>query len=150
MKFDGNLLPRKPSTAVLQCFRLIRKFCVQSASLLGILLLVLGCQGEKDSLLTREQMWEWLGLRVHTGMPIDAASAALEKAGFACSSFSKTSTKIVDINKATITEVFDFVKCEREDGAPPIKRHWEVTLVHEGALVKMIGLRHRDVYPPAK
>jgi hypothetical protein len=123
---------------------------VRSAFALGILLWASGCEDQKDGLLTREQMWEWMGHHVHAGMPIDAASAAMEKAGFTCSSFSKTSTKIVDINKVATTDVFDFVKCERDDGAPPVKRHWEITLVHDGSLVKTIGLRQRDVYPPAK
>jgi hypothetical protein len=136
--------------ASLQPLRLLARFFVRFAPLLVALLWVPGCGEEKGSLLTREQMWDWLGQQVYTGMPIEAASAAMEKAGFACSSFAKTSTKIVDIHKAATTDVFDFVKCEREDGDPPIKRHWEITLVHEGALVKMIGLRQRDIYPPTK
>ena len=106
-----------------------------------------GCSEETSSVLGREQMWEWVGHRVHVGMPLDEASALLEKEGFSCTSHSKTATKIVDINKTATEGVFDFVKCEREDGSPPIKRHWEITLVREGKSVKLIGVRYRDVYP---
>jgi hypothetical protein len=109
--------------------------------------LTVGCSEKKVAVLSREQMWEWIGHHVQVGMPIETASAAIEKGGFVCSSHSKTSTKIVDANKTATTGVFDFVKCEREDGSPPIKRIWEVTLVREGSLVKAIGLRFRDDYP---
>jgi hypothetical protein len=115
---------------------------------LAVLCLSGGCSEEKNSLFSREQMWEWLGQHhVQVGVPVDSASAVMEKAGFVCSSHSKTSTKILDINKTSATGVFDFVLCEREDGSPPIKRHWEITLVREGALVQAIGVRYRDVYP---
>lgn len=150
MKFNSTFPLQIPVKDSPQSICSLRHLFLPLAALLGGLLLVAGCEDEKGSLLTREQMWEWVGHHVHPGMPIEVASAAMEKAGFVCSSFSKTSTKIVDINKAATTDVFDFVKCEREDGDPPIKRHWELTLVHEGALVKLIGLRQRDVYPPAK
>ncbi len=101
-------------------------------------------------MLGREQMWEWVGHHIQVGMPIDAASAVMQKEGFTCTPFLKTSTKIVDVNKTATTGVFDFVKCERGDGSPPIKRFWEITLVHEGPVVKTIGLRYRDEYPPGK
>ena len=106
-----------------------------------------GCSpGEKD-VLTREQMWEWIGRHVQVGMPLDAASTVMGKAGFECTALSKTTAKIIDIHKTPTVGTFDLLKCEREDGEPPIKRHWEISLVHEGGKVKAIGVRHRDVYP---
>lgn len=109
-----------------------------------------GCSpGEKD-VLTREQMWEWIGHHVQVGMPLDAASAVMGKAGFECTPLLKSSAKIIDIDKTATVGTFDLLKCEREDGEPPIKRHWEISLVHEGGKVKAIGLRQRDVYPTTK
>jgi hypothetical protein len=125
-----------------------RAFLSRLAMGLAVLCLSGGCSEEKNSPFSREQMWEWLAQQhVQEGMPVDAASAVMEKAGFVCSSHSKTSTKIVDVHKTSTNGVFDFVLCEREDGSPPIKRHWEITFVREGSLVKAIGVRYRDVYP---
>jgi hypothetical protein len=108
---------------------------------------VAGCSsGEKDA-LTREQMWEWVGQNVPVGMPLDAAALVMSKAGFECTRLVKASAKIIDIHKNPTVGTFDLLKCDREDGQPPIKRHWEVSLVHEGGKVKSIGVRFRDVYP---
>jgi hypothetical protein len=95
-------------------------------------------------------MWEWLGHHVQVGMPLDAASAVMGKAGFECTALLKDSAKIIDINKTPTVGTFDLLKCEREDGEPPVKRHWEICLVHEGGKVKAIGVRYRDVYPTSK
>ena len=100
--------------------------------------------------MTREQMWEWVGHHVHVGMPLDAASAVMAKEGFECKALVKTSAKIIDINKTATVGIFDLLRCEREDGDPPIKRHWEISLVHDGSTLKAIGVRYRDVYPTTK
>lgn len=84
---------------------------------------------------------------MQVGMPLEAASEALQKAGFVCQRFTKTAAKIIDIHKAATEGTFDFVRGEREDGLPPIKRHWEITLVHDGSKIGAIGVRYRDVYP---
>lgn len=109
-----------------------------------------GCSKEEPGLLTREQMWVWVGQHVQVGMPLEAASETLQKAGFECQRFKKTAAKIIDINKTATEGTYDFLRGDREDGSPPIKRHWEITLVHEGAKVSAIGLRYRDVYPNGK
>jgi hypothetical protein len=82
-------------------------------------------------------------------MPIDSATAVLERAGFVCESVSKKPVKVVDAKGKVTQGVFDFVKCEREDGSPPVKRRWEVTLVRENGLLVLIGLRSAIVYPEA-
>jgi hypothetical protein len=92
-------------------------------------------------------MWEWIGQHVPVGMPLDAATAVMVKAGFECTPLVKTSVKIIDIHKNPMVGTFDLLKCVREDGEPPIKRHWEISLVHEAGKVKSIGVRYRDVYP---
>ncbi len=109
--------------------------------------LLTGCSSGEKEALTREQMWEWIGQHVREGMPVDAATAVMVKAGFECTPLLKTSAKIIDIHKNPTVGIFDLLKCEREDGEPPIKRHWEVSLVHEAGKVKSIGVRYRDVYP---
>lgn len=95
-------------------------------------------------------MREWIGHHVQVGMSLDAACAAMGKAGFECTKLWKASAKIIDINKTPTVGTFDLLKCEREDGEPPIKRHWEISLVLEGCKVKAIGVRYRDVYPTSK
>ena len=95
-------------------------------------------------------MWEWIGHNVQVGMPLEAASAVMSKNGFECAAVSKVSTKIVDRNKKVTVGTFDFLRCVREDGAPPIKRRWEITLVHDRSEIKAIGVRSGDVYPESK
>ncbi len=95
-------------------------------------------------------MWEWIGHHVQVGMPLEAASAVMVKDGFECKAFLKAPAKVIDINKKVSAGTFDFLKCVREDGSPPIKRRWEILLVHDGSKVKAIGVRAGDVYPDTK
>ena len=111
---------------------------------------VSGCSHDEDEVLSREQMWNWIGHHVQLGMPLEAASSVMAKAGFECKAFLNTSVKVIDINKKVTAGTFDFLKCVREDGSPPIKRRWEITLVHEGSKIKAIGVRSGDVYPDSK
>lgn len=117
---------------------------------LAMVFVLSGCSSGDKDVLTREQMWEWIGHHVQVGMPLDAASAVMRKGGFECTALASASAKIIDINKTPTVGTFDLLKCEREDGEPPIKRHWEVSLVHEAGKVKAIGVRYRDVYPTTK
>ena len=160
VEVQHTLLPRMnlsgPPQATLQNVslpplrRLSLRECASWVCAVAVVFALSGCSSGDKDVLTREQMWEWIGHQVQLGMPLDAASAVMRKAGFECTPLAKASAKIIDINKTPTVGTFDLVKCEREDGEPPIKRHWEVSLVHEAGKVKAIGVRHRDVYPTTK
>ena len=130
--------------------RRIRHVCALLAWVFAVSVDFAGCSHEGKDVLTREQMWEWIGHHVQVGMPLEAASAVMAKDGFECKAFLKASAKVIDINKKVTAGTFDFLKCVREDGSPPIKRRWEIILVHDGSKIKEIGVRSGDVYPETK
>ena len=149
---NSSGLPQDPSQKIvlLRLLRFNRRGWALWVCALAVVFALAGCSSGDKDVLTREQMWEWIGHHVQVGMPLDAASAVMGKAGFECTTLLKASAKIIDINKTPTVGTFDLLKCEREDGEPPIKRHWEISLVHEGGKVKAIGVRYRDVYPTTK
>ncbi len=140
--FGSVIQGRQPTTGA----RAAKLFGMR-AWLLVFCLFLGGCFKMEQEVLSREQMWSWLGERVQLGMPLAAASEVMQKAGFTCQRFTKTPVKIVDINKHVTKPTCDFLKCEREDGSPPVRRLWEVTFVHDGSKINEIGVRYADVYP---
>lgn len=131
-------------TAVMAKRALLKYLCA-----IAVLILVSGCSDEGAKVVTKGEMWEWIGHHLHQGMSIDSAVAVLEKAGFVCQPARKEPTRIFNVRNERTDGVFDFVKCERQDGSPPVLRLWEVTLMRENGLLSLIGLRKADVYPQA-
>jgi hypothetical protein len=137
---------RYPSR-VARCLREVGRRGFVWVSLCGVLLALSGCSDEEET-VTHEQMWKWVERHVPVGTPLEAAVEAMYKGGFTCERLVHTDAKIVDINKkAHVSKGVDFVKCAKDDGAPPIIRHWEISLVHAGAHITEVGVRHYDKYP---
>jgi hypothetical protein len=42
---------------------------------------------------------------------------------------------------------FNFLLCTREDGDPPIRRHWEVAIIYDSQHVSSVLCRTAIVYP---
>jgi hypothetical protein len=94
----------------------VRRIFAAWACMLAVCLNLGGCSKEEPGLLTREQMWVWVGQHVQVGMPLEAASETLQNAGFECQRFKKTAAKIIDINKTATEGTYDFLRGEAPSG----------------------------------
>ena len=84
-----------------------------------------------------------MGARLNTSLPkgtaIQAAKEFMLKEGFSCDARVDAKWK----NKPHI----NYLHCKREDGTPPIKRLWEVAVIHDGATVIVVDVRAALMYP---
>ena len=73
------------------------------------------------------------------GTPIQTAKEFMLKESFSCEPRLAAKWK----NKPNI----NYLHCKREDGTPPIKRLWEVAVIHDGTSVIVVDVRAALVYP---
>ena len=86
-----------------------------------------------------KEMAQALSASITKGIPLAAAQAFMEKEGFECTPMTKAKWK----GKGE----FNYLLCKREDGSPPIKRLWEVAVMHEGGVVSGLDARTALMYP---
>lgn len=84
-------------------------------------------------------MGQKLNASVPKGTPIDAARDFMLKEGFSCDARLDAKWK----NKQHV----NYLHCKREDGSPPIKRLWEVAVIHDGTSVLVVDVRAALIYP---
>lgn len=116
---------------------------VQRALLFAALPLLFGCDHPSANVgqeLTKcSEMLKILEPKLPTGMPLDAARPYMISQGFS-----------VEEKKHKIFAgegPFDFLLCIRLDGDPPIKRRWEVAVIHDSKGVSALLCRTALVYP---
>lgn len=80
-----------------------------------------------------------LSPKLPVGTPIASAKEFMAKEGFELEEMKKAKWK----GKGP----FEYVLCKRDDGIPPIKRRWEVALMHDGKNLTMIDVRTALLYP---
>ena len=73
------------------------------------------------------------------GTPVQTAKEFMLREGFSCDARLDAKWK----NKPHI----NYLQCKREDGTPPIKRLWEVAVIHDGTSVIVVDVRAALVYP---
>ena len=84
-------------------------------------------------------MGEKLNLSLPKGTAVRTAEEFMLKEGFSCDHRVDAKWK----NKPHM----NYLQCKREDGTPPIKRLWEVAVIHDGATVIVVDVRAALVYP---
>ena len=114
--------------------------------LLAVLLLpsmvfLVGCDDENPTakIASPAEMGTQLNNSLPKGTPIQTAKEFMLKEGFSCDPRLDAKWK----NKPHI----NYLQCKREDGTPPIKRLWEVAVIHDGAAVLVVDVRAALVYP---
>jgi hypothetical protein len=85
------------------------------------------------------EMGAKLNASLPKGTPIQTAKEYMLKEGFSCDPRLDAKWK----NKPHV----NYLQCKREDGSPPIKRLWEVAVIHDGTSVLVVDLRSALVYP---
>ena len=85
------------------------------------------------------EMGERLNKSLPKGTALQTAKEFMLKEGFSCESR-------VDA-KWKSKHHLNFLECKREDGTPPIKRLWDVAVIHDGATVILVDVRAALVYP---
>jgi hypothetical protein len=129
-----------PKSFLTRGFRVLRAslFC---AFLAAALTLLSGCkeEGATDDVQSPSEMAEILKKKIHLGMPLESAKAYLVAEKFDCEMLEKAKWK----KEKGLT----YLHGSRLDGLPPIKRQWEVAVMHDGKVVTKVDLRSALVYP---
>jgi hypothetical protein len=102
---------------------------------------LVGCDDENPTakIGSPAEMGTMLNTSLPKGTPIPAAKEFMLKEGFSCDPRLDAKWK----NKSHV----NYLHCKREDGTPPIKRLWEVAVIHDGATVLGVDVRAALVYP---
>lgn len=100
-----------------------------------------GCkeEGATEDVQSPSEMSEILKKKIHPGMPLESAKAYLEAEKFSCEMLEKAKWKK--------EKGLNYLHASRLDGVPPIKRQWEVAVMHDGKTVTKMELRSALVYP---
>ena len=119
------------------------KVFVQRVVVFAALPLLFGCDGPSadvgKELTKSSEMLKLLEPKLPAGMPLDAARTYMISHGFTVSE--KKSEMFAGKGP------FDFLFCIRSDGDPPIKRRWEVAVIHDSKGVSALLCRTALVYP---
>jgi hypothetical protein len=109
--------------------------------LLAGLVCLTGCEPKSPTaeLNTSKEMLAVLSPKLPVGTPIGSAREFMAKEGFELEEMKKAKWK----GKGP----FEYVLCKRDDGVPPIKRRWEVAVMHDGKNVTMLDVRTALLYP---
>lgn len=104
-------------------------------------MLLSGCKedGATGDISSPSEMTETLKKKIHPGMTLESAKAYLEAEKFSCEMLEKAKWK----KEKGLT----YLHGSRLDGQPPIKRQWEVAVMHDGKMVTKVDLRYALVYP---
>jgi len=105
------------------------------------LLCFAGCEDKNPTakIGSPAEMGTQLNASLPKGTPIQSAKDFILKEGFSCEPRLDAKWK----NKPHI----NYLHCKREDGMPPIKRLWEVAVIHDGTSVIVVDVRAALVYP---
>jgi len=105
------------------------------------LMVLSGCkeEGATEDVQSPSEMTEILKKKIHLGMPLESAKAYLVAEKFDCEMLEKAKWK----KEKGLT----YLHGSRLDGLPPIKRQWEVAVMHDGKVVTKVDLRSALVYP---
>ena len=131
-------MPKKSVTACGKCF----SSSVLHIFVLGAAMVALAaCSPEHPTseVLSSKDMATALAGSIPKGTPLATAREFMVKEGFECENVVKGKWK----KQTGLT----FVLCKRVDGTPPVKRIWEVALMHDGSKVTGLDLRSALVYP---
>ena len=116
---------------------------IQRALLLATLPLHFGCDQPSANVgaeLTKSsEMLKLLEPKLPAGMPLEAARTYMISQGF--------NVEEKKHEMFTGKGPFDFLVCIRLDGDPPIKRRWEVAVIHDSKGVSSLLCRTALVYP---
>jgi hypothetical protein len=106
-----------------------------------VLMVVCGCRKEDatEDIQSPAEMGEILKKKIHLGMPLETAKAYLVSEKFDCEMLEKAKWKK--------EKGLNYLHGSRLDGVPPIKRQWEVAVMHDGKVVTKVDLRSALVYP---
>ena len=104
-------------------------------------LLLSGCDPKSATaeLNTGKEMIAALTPKIPVGTTLEAAKAFMTEQGFTIEEMKKARWKK--------TPNLNFLLCKRLDGQPPIKRQWEVALIHNDKTLTSIDVRTALVYP---
>jgi hypothetical protein len=107
----------------------------------GMMVALIACSPEHPTseVLSSKDMATALAGTIPKGTPLTTAREFMVKEGFECENVVKGKWK----KQTGVT----FVLCKRVDGTPPVKRIWEVALMHDGSKVTGLDLRSALVYP---
>ena len=110
-------------------------------SLFAASLCLVGCDDENPTakIGSPAEMGTRLNASLPKGTPVQTAKDFMLKEGFSCDLRLDAKWK----NKPHI----NYLQCKREDGVPPIKRLWEVAVIHDGTSVIVVDVRAALVYP---
>ncbi len=106
-----------------------------------VVCLLSGCEEKKATaeLNSGKEMIAALTPKVPVGTPVATAKTFMAAEGFSIEEKVKAKWK----GKGPV----DYLLCIRDDGQPPIKRHWEVALMHDGKAITSIDVRTALLYP---